>query len=147
MINKSNADKLKCKLLVEGANGPTTYAAQKILDSMGIPVLPDIAMNSGGVTVSYFEWLKNISHVRLGRLQKGYDEKSKHEFLDMMGVQNKTMVGPTEKDIVYTALDESMKETVKAMFNKSLEINSNMRTAAFVLAMEKIGKTYSDTGF
>ena len=68
VINKTNAGLLKCKMIVEGANGPITYAAQQILDKMGIPVLPDIAMNSGGVTVSYFEWLKNISHVRLGRL-------------------------------------------------------------------------------
>jgi glutamate dehydrogenase (NAD(P)+) len=147
VINKGNADKLKCKLVVEGANGPTTYAAQKILDTMGIPVLPDIAMNCGGVTVSYFEWLKNISHVRLGRLQKGYDEKSKNEFLGMMGMPNKTMVGPTEKDIVYTALDESMKETVKAMLAKSLLLNVNMRMAAFVIAIEKVSKTYCDTGF
>jgi len=149
VINKTNADRLKCKILVEGANGPTTYAAQQIIDKMGIAVLPDIAMNSGCVTVSYFEWLKNISHVRLGRLQKGYDEQSKKQMFAMMGspsIGEMNLSGPTEKDIVYTALDECMKDTVKAVWKMAQEKKINMRLAAFVIAIQKIGRTYTDKG-
>jgi glutamate dehydrogenase (NAD(P)+) len=60
-INRLNADKLKCKLIIEGANGPTTFAAEEILQSRGITIIPDILINAGGITVSYFEWLKTLS--------------------------------------------------------------------------------------
>ncbi len=67
-INVNNADKFKCKIVVEAANGPTTKKGEQILISKGINFLPDVLCNGGGVTVSYFEWLKNIEHVRWGRL-------------------------------------------------------------------------------
>ncbi len=67
-VNRNNANKFNCKLIVEAANGPTTIEAEKILLSRGVKFLPDILCNAGGVTVSYFEWLKNIDHVRWGRL-------------------------------------------------------------------------------
>lgn len=71
-----NADKLKCKVLLEGANGPTTFAGEEILLKKGIVVCPDLLINGGGVTCSYFEWLKNIDHVSPGKLTKKYQEKS-----------------------------------------------------------------------
>ena len=75
-IHKGNAGKLQCKAVVEGANGPTTFAGEELLASKGIVVCPDLLINGGGVTVSYFEWLKNIDHVSPGKLSKKYEERS-----------------------------------------------------------------------
>ena len=71
-IHKNNADKLKCKVLVEGANGPTTFYGEEILLKKGVQVIPDMLINGGGVTVSYFEWLKNLDHIAPGRMTKKY---------------------------------------------------------------------------
>lgn len=75
-IHRLNAPKLKVKAVFEGANGPTTYAAEEILLSRGIIVAPDLLVNGGGVTCSYFEWLKNIDHVSPGKMTKKFDENS-----------------------------------------------------------------------
>jgi len=79
VITIENAHKIKPHIISEGANGPTTFYAQEVLDKRGIGVLPDFLMNSGGVTVSYFEWIKNLQHMRYGRLTKGWEKKSKNE--------------------------------------------------------------------
>lgn len=84
-IHKENAPNLKCKAIVEGANGPTTFAAEEILLQRGIVCCPDLLMNGGGVTCSYFEWLKNIDHISPGKLSKKYDEKSQRKLLEIMG--------------------------------------------------------------
>jgi len=75
MITMHNAKRLKCKVVVEAANGPTTFMAEEILNEKGVVVIPDALINGGGVTVSYFEWLKNIDHVAPGRMTKKYEEK------------------------------------------------------------------------
>jgi glutamate dehydrogenase (NAD(P)+) len=84
-INKDNADKLQCRVVVEGANGPTTFYGEEILLKKGIVVVPDLLINGGGVTVSYFEWLKNLEHIAPGRLTKKYSEKSKMKIIEIMG--------------------------------------------------------------
>jgi glutamate dehydrogenase (NAD(P)+) len=74
-INQDNANDLQCKVIFEGANGPTTFRAETALEKRGIIVVPDMLANGGGVTCSYFEWLKNLDHIAPGRMTKKYAEK------------------------------------------------------------------------
>lgn len=83
-INKGNAHRFSAKLIVEAANGPTTMEAEQIMLSRGHHFLPDILCNAGGVTVSYFEWLKNLDHVRPGRMQRKWEEKTKNNLIDVI---------------------------------------------------------------
>jgi len=88
-IHKGNVDSLNCKVVLEGANGPTTFAAEETLLNKGIVVCPDLLINGGGVTCSYFEWLKNLDHVSPGKLTKKYQEKSQNKLLKLMGYEGK----------------------------------------------------------
>lgn len=109
-IHKVNAPKLQCKAIFEAANGPTTFAAEEILIDRGIIVSPDLLTNGGGVTCSYFEWLKNLQHVAPGKMTKKFEEQQTKKILEMVGVDTtKTAIsGASELDIVYSALDEIM---------------------------------------
>ena len=148
VITKDNVEKLRTKLIAEAANGPTTYLAQKVLDKKCIPAVPDFVLNSGGVTVSYFEWLKGLQHSKLGRVTKGWEQKSRKELLRLLGKESPLAEkGPEEKDIVYTALEEIMAATVREVFELSEKMNCSMRTAGFVIAIGKVAKCYEETGF
>jgi len=157
-INKLNAGKLQCKVLAEAANGPTTLAAEDILTKRGILVLPDILLNAGGVTVSYFEWLKNLDHMRPGRLVKRWEEKSKQNLLQV--IANKTgqeiklnaeeaklLRGASELDIVYSGLEEVMCAAVEETVGTSKRLNVPFRIAAYVNAIMKVHKVYEESGF
>jgi len=110
VINKSNAGKLQCKAVFEGANGPTTFAGEEILLSRGIIVAPDLLVNGGGVTCSYFEWLKNLEHISPGKMSKKYEQQSTQRLLEMIGYKPDELdiKGAEEIDIVQSALDEIM---------------------------------------
>lgn len=157
-VNKNNADRIRCKIIGEAANGPVTPEAEEILNKKGILIIPDIYLNAGGVTVSYFEWLKNLSHVRFGRLGKRYDEAMGRNMIsvveDMTGRAatnaQKTLIerGADELDLVYSGLEETM---ISAYHNVRAEYVSNtgipdMRTAAFVVAIKKIAQSYNTLG-
>jgi len=152
-VNMHNADKLKCRVVVEAANGPTTFMAEEILSEKGIICIPDALINGGGVTVSYFEWLKNIDHVAPGRMTKKYEEKQKLILLEKLGYKfpansphMKKLTGATEKQIVYTALEEVMTQACRANWQIAVDNNWNFRDACMVNAMRKIHQHYEETG-
>ena len=147
-IHKGNADRIKCKVVVEGANGPTTFAGEEILNSKGIVVCPDLLMNGGGVTVSYFEWLKNLDHVSPGKLSKKYDERSQKKLLEMMGFKgnDSSVKGAEEIDIVYSGLEEIMTSAVKESWTFANSKNHNFRDACLINAINKVYQCYKECG-
>ena len=117
-ITGANAANIKAKIIGEGANGPVTSDAEDILESKGIMVVPDLYINAGGVTVSYFEWLKNLSHVRFGRMEKRFEQNTFDRIMKLIEQETgrtltdeeKSMVarGADEADLVYSGLEETM---------------------------------------
>jgi|LauGreDrversion4_2_1035121.scaffolds.fasta_scaffold125612_1 glutamate dehydrogenase (NAD(P)+) len=147
-IHKGNADRLRCKAVVEGANGPTTLAAEEILAAKGIVCCPDLLMNGGGVTVSYFEWLKNLDHVSPGKLSKKYDERSQKKLLEMMGFKgnDSSVKGAEEIDIVYSGLEEIMTSAVKETWTHAASKNLLFRDACLINAINKVYQCYKECG-
>lgn len=147
-IHKGNAGKLKCKAVVEGANGPSTFAAEEELVKKGIVVCPDLLVNGGGVTCSYFEWLKNLDHVSPGKLSKKYDEKSQKKLLEMMGFKGNDsgIKGADEIDIVYSGLEEIMTQAVRENWELSVKKNLIFRDACLVNAINKVYACYKECG-
>jgi glutamate dehydrogenase (NAD(P)+) len=157
VINGTNADRIKAKIIGEGANGPLTPEADEILNAKGVIVVPDMFLNAGGVTVSYFEWLKNLSHVRFGRMDKRFSENQNASILKTVeGLTGKSvteierkqlMHGPDEVDLVYSGLEDTMigsYHEIRDSLN-SLGIQ-DMRTAAFVVSINKVGVAYEELG-
>ena len=144
-ITMHNAGDIKAHVVVEAANGPTTFVGEEILNEKGILVIPDALINGGGVTVSYFEWLKNIDHVAPGRMTKKYEEKQKLLLLEKLGYKfpahsphMKKLAGATEKGIVYTALEEVMTAACRDNWAIAVKNDWNFRDACMVNALRKI---------
>jgi glutamate dehydrogenase (NAD(P)+) len=158
VIDDENAARVKAKIIGEAANGPLTPEADEILGKKGVLVVPDMYLNAGGVTVSYFEWLKNLSHVRYGRLEKRFTENLNTHILGQMeelsGKKVKEnerefiMHGPDEVDLVYSGLEETMITATHEIMNawKSNPEIPDMRTAAYVVAINKVGTSYAELG-
>lgn len=157
-ITVENASRIKAKIIGEAANGPITSEAEKVLDAAGIMVLPDVYLNAGGVTVSYFEWLKNLSHMRFGRMGKRFQQNQAADIVntieEMTGkklsdAQRATIVrGADEVDLVRSGLEETMVSSyieIKEIKRKNPRIE-NLRTAAFVSALSKIASDYNSRG-
>ena len=158
VIDGDNAPGVKAKIIGEAANGPLTPDADDILAKKGALVVPDMYLNAGGVTVSYFEWLKNLSHVRYGRLEKRFTENMNSHILGQMeelsGKKVRTderefiMHGPDEVDLVYSGLEETMITATHEIMNawKANPAIPDMRTAAYVVAINKVGTSYAELG-
>jgi len=157
-ITGANADRVKARIIAEAANGPTTTDAEKILLKKDILILADIYLNSGGVTVSYFEWAKNISHMRYGLLQKRADAFQRTQIItateDLMhakfpeSVKQGLLKGLDEEDLVKSGLEETMVtgyQEISDILNKHKKVN-DFRTAAFICAIQKVGLAYLELG-
>lgn len=157
-INKGNVDRIKCKIIAEAANGPVTPEAEEVLLKKGVYIIPDIYLNAGGVTVSYFEWLKNISHVRFGRLGKRYEESAGKNMISVVEEMTgrvatdiqKSLIerGADEKDLVYSGLEETMISAYHDIRNEYLNTPGmpDLRTASFAVAIKKIALSYNTLG-
>ena len=157
VINQANAPRIKAKLIAEAANGPVTFKAEAILIEMGVVIIPDVYLNAGGVTVSYFEWIKNLSHIRFGRMQRRYEENQNNLFIkaiEQSGTQlSENLIseigkGPVEIDLVRSGLDDTMRNAFQAIrerYWKEKEIKS-YRTSAMSISIEKIYERYNTMG-
>lgn len=147
-LHKGNAELIQVKAIFEGANGPTTYAAEQIFLRRGIVAAPDMLVNGGGVTCSYFEWLKNLDHVAPGRLTKKYQMKSQARLLEIMGMHDKIsqLEGADEIDIVYSGLEEIMTSACRENWSYAVEKNLSFRNACFVNAIMKVYNNIQQNG-
>lgn len=157
-ITKENAKFVKAKIIGEAANGPVTADAEIILLKKGILIMPDMYLNAGGVTVSYFEWLKNLSHRRFGRLEKRFDQNTYSNLLTTMekmtgksiGQRERTFLtrGADEVDLVRSGLEETMinsYDQIMDYYNRYKRIE-DLRTAAFSCALDKVANDYLTLG-
>ncbi len=145
-----NYEKLKTKVVVEATSGPTSFYAHKHLDFNGVLVIPDIVINSGRSTASYFEWLKGLSHSRLGRLYKGWEQKSNEEFAKLMSIDLTNKYPPkemTERHIVCCALEENMRGACREVLDYATQNGLSLREAAYCVAITKIVQVYKESGF
>ena len=158
VINHENAPKVKAKIIAEAANGPLTPEADEILVKKGVLVVPDMYLNAGGVTVSYFEWLKNLSHVRYGRMEKRFTESVHSRIVKQIEILTGKYIdekdrhliahGADEIDLVHSGLEETMSDATKEIIEiwESNPAIPDMRTAAYVSAINKVARTYTELG-
>ena len=158
VIHKDNAHDIKARVIVEAANGPVTATADAILRERGVIIIPDTYANAGGVTVSYFEWVKNLSHIRFGRMQRRQEEARQTMLIEQIekttGVclppsfRADYMRGAEEIDLVRSGLDDTM----RIAYQKMSEVwhqnpkATDMRLAAFIVAVQRIVASYENMG-
>ena len=158
VITIENASRIRAKILAEGANGPTTAEAERILLERGVLVVPDVYLNAGGVTVSYFEWLKNLSHVRFGRMSRRFEEMSARTMLGVVERLTERKVSARERALIVHGADEldlvrsGLEDTMILAYESIRETREatpgveDLRTAAFVNAINKIAISYLELG-
>jgi glutamate dehydrogenase (NAD(P)+) len=157
-ITADNAPRIRARIVAEAANGPTTAGAEKILLDRGVLIIPDVFLNAGGVTVSYFEWLKNLSHVRFGRVGKRFEEAAFNRMLGAVEAatgrrfseeeRRRVAHGPDEIDLVNSGLEETMitaYREIRAIQRENGRV-VDLRSAAFLSAVRKIATTYLELG-
>jgi glutamate dehydrogenase (NAD(P)+) len=158
VFTEENAPRIKAKILLEGANGPTTPEADPIFREKGVLVIPDIYANAGGVTVSYFEWLKNLSHVRFGRMSKRHEETNERAMLRAIELatgrpfsedeRSQFARGPDEMDLINSGLEETMVTAYHEIRETKLRHRGcpDLRIAAFLNAIHKVARSYQELG-
>lgn len=157
-ITTENAHKIKAKIIAEAANGPITSMAEVVLLKNGKLIIPDVYLNAGGVTVSYFEWLKNLSHMRFGRMEKRFNQKTYAGIINLVenltgkSVNEKDRMiiarGAEEIDLVRSGLEETMinaYQQIREIWKRKPDIE-DLRTASFVSAINKISSDYMSLG-
>jgi len=163
VINLTNAARVQAPLIVEAANGPVTYGADEILRNRGCVIIPDMYANAGGVTVSYFEWVKNLSHIRFGRMQRRAEE-ARHillvEELERLssekgvkwtmspGFKDKYLRGAGELELVRSGLDDTMRTAYQAMRDvwHARDDVQDLRVAAYIVSISRVAATYQSKG-
>ncbi|UCF36902.1 MAG: Glu/Leu/Phe/Val dehydrogenase [Acidobacteriota bacterium] len=157
-ITAENAPRIEARIVGEAANGPTTAEGEAILKKKGVLVVPDMYLNAGGVTVSYFEWLKNLSHVRFGRMSKRFEEASNLALVNTVERLTGQILSPEEKklvvhgadeiDLVNSGLEDTMINSYDEIRNiyKTTDGVDSLRVAAFILAINRIGVSYMQLG-
>ncbi len=162
-INIRNAERIRAPLIIEAANGPVTYGADEILRNKGTVIIPDLYANAGGVTVSYFEWGKNLSHIRFGRMQRRQEEAQNRMLVAELerlsadqelgwelspGFKEQFMRGADELELVRSGLDDTMRtayQHMRAAWHARDDVH-DLRTAAFVVAIERVAASYRAKG-
>ena len=163
VIHKGNAARIKAPLIIEAANGPITFGADEILRAKGAIIVPDMYANAGGVTVSYFEWVKNLSHIRFGRMQRRAEEARSRllvEELERLSAdkglgwtlsqdfKNKFLEGSDELALVRSGLDDTMRtayQSMREVWHGRGDVH-DLRTAAYIVSIDRVAQTYRSKG-
>jgi len=163
VINLSNAERITVPLIIEAANGPVTASADEVLRRKGTVIIPDMYANAGGVTVSYFEWVKNLSHIRFGRMQRRQEEARHQLIIDELerlsadsgigwqlspNFKTKYLRGADELELVRSGLDDTMRAAYQSMASVWHERGDvdDLRTAAYLVAIGKVADSYRAKG-
>ncbi len=163
VINLGNAARIRAPLIVEAANGPITFGADEILRQKGVVIIPDMYANAGGVTVSYFEWVKNLSHIRFGRMQRRAEEARHHLLVEELeklsedkglgwtlspGFKDKYLKGAGELELVRSGLDDTMRGAYQAMREiwHGRDDVTDLRVAAYIVSIGRVATTYRSKG-
>ncbi|WP_295073432.1 Glu/Leu/Phe/Val dehydrogenase [Tabrizicola sp.] len=163
VINLGNAERIKAPLIIEAANGPITYGADEVLRRKGCVIIPDMYANAGGVTVSYFEWVKNLSHIRFGRMQRRAEEARSRLLVEELerlssdqglgwslaeGFKEKFLQGSDELALVRSGLDDTMRtayQAMRAVWHSRQDVE-DLRVAAYIVSIDRVAKTYRSKG-
>jgi glutamate dehydrogenase (NAD(P)+) len=159
-VRSDNADRIKAKIIAEAANGPLTSDADQTLAERGVVIIPDVYLNAGGVTVSYFEWLRNLSHVRHGRMSRRREAYNALKILETVqdlvdkrlstatakGLESTLSFGASEADLVDSGLEDTMVNAYHEIHAKARSHNLDLRTGAFISAIDKIAQGYLRMG-
>ena len=163
VIHRNNANRVQARLIVEAANGPVTAGADAILRDRGVVIIPDMYANAGGVTVSYFEWVKNLSHIRFGRMERRREESRNQLIVNELerlskssnvnwqltpNFKEKYLKGASEIELVRSGLDDTMRGAYNDMaevWRRRADV-PDLRTAAYLVSIQKVALSYRNKG-